>query len=130
MDIMKNGIIRMTKDEAIETFKKLLDVPNEMIVKYDSVLTEDNYKELIKIRCAEEMAISALEEVQQLHEIGTVFEFRELKEKATAKKGVKDKYAVGSMYRICPVCYAVGLHPSHNYCHGCGQKLDWSKEKE
>ena len=126
MDIMKNGIIRMTNNEAIETFKKLLDVPNEMIVKYDSVLTEDNYRELIKIRCAEEMAISALEEVQQLHEIGIIEEFRELKEKATAKK---PRFYAHNYH--CTECgNLVGNNEFEwqrfEYCDKCGQKLLWA----
>ena len=41
-----------------------------------------------KIPIAREMAISALEEVQQLHAIGTVSEFRELKEKINKIKYV------------------------------------------
>lgn len=51
-------------------------------------------------------------------------EFRELKEKATAKK-VVDKL----MYLECPNCGDVGIEDC-GYCPCCGQKLDWSEGKE
>lgn len=89
-------------------------------------------------KIALEMAISALEEVQQLHAIGTVEEFKELKEKATAKKAIPidyEKYTEvvknakllrGAYW--CPNCGHVVK--SGDYCNDCGQKLDWSEGKE
>ena len=64
------------------------------------------------------MAISALEEVQQLHAIGTVSEFRELKEKATAKKPI-DKFE----FSPCPRC---GSRETlgDGFCYVCGTILD------
>ena len=84
-----------------------------------------------KGKCPFEMAISALEEIQQYRAIGTVSEFRELKEKATAKpiKGKRFKEA------ICPCCLTElyetywafgGVH----YCVNCGTAIDWSEGKE
>lgn len=76
-----------------------------------------------------DVAISALEEVQQLHAIGTVSEFAELKEKATAKKVIR--LDGGGYYDYkCPTCGFPGLNCLRmNYCK-CGQKLDWSERKE
>lgn len=64
-------------------------------------------------------SIYALEEIQQYKAIGTVSEFRELKEKATAKKAVLKK----GVYH-CPSCgmaYAVVLQ---GYCTFCGQHMN------
>ena len=71
----------MTENEAIQVFKELLDVPCEMLVKYDSVTAEEQKNALVKIRVAEDMAIQALEEIQQYRAIGTIDEFKALKEK-------------------------------------------------
>jgi len=62
-----------------------------------------------------DVAISALEEVQELHAIGTVSEFRELKEKATAKKR-------------CPNCNEL-LSDDFRFCPTCRRKVDWSEGK-
>ena len=60
-------------------------------------------------------------------DIGTVSEFRELKEKATAKQVAftKDK-----RFALCPCCQMI-LDGGEKYCD-CGQKLlwDWSEGKE
>ncbi len=124
MSMTESEVIRMTENEAVEMFRKLLDVPCEMIVKYDSVLTKDKYRELVKIRCAEEMAIAALEEIQQYRAIGTVSEFRELKEKATVQKSILYPFPK------CPICKCSLAHALVNYCHACGQKLGLSEGKE
>ena len=48
------------------------------IMEYKPIMGFARYREALDV------AISALEEVQKLHEIGTVSEFQQLKEKATA----------------------------------------------
>lgn len=85
-----------------------------------------------------EMAIKALEEVQQYHQIGTVEECREAVEKQTAKKPTLidyKKYAnfVDNAHFLrdaywCPNCKQVVR--SGSFCDGCGQKLDWSVNDE
>ena len=62
-------------------------------------------------------AIKALEEIQQYRAIGTVSEFRELKEKATAK------------FSPCPKCGSV-RSLGDGFCYDCGTALDWSEGKE
>jgi hypothetical protein len=62
------------------------------------------------------MAINALEEIQQYRAIGTVSEFRELKEKATAK-------------HKCPNCNEL-LSDEYRFCPTCRRKVDWSEGKE
>ena len=78
-----------------------------------------------------DVAISALEEVQELHAIGTVSEFRELKEKATAKKPKDIVGLKGSPNTLgkCPCCNGI-TDDTYCYCDDCGQKLDWSEGKE
>lgn len=81
-----------------------------------------------------EIAVKALEEVQQYRQIGTVQEFRAAMEKQTAKKPdyEGDGYSEGQLVYdtwICPCCgqhYEVD-YDSYDYCPNCGQKirLEW-----
>lgn len=53
-------------------------------------------------------------------EIGTIEEFKELKEKNEPKK-VDEDYC-------CPICHTCGMDDDGikgTYCTDCGQKLDW-----
>ena len=52
----------------------------------------------------------------EYEDIGTVSEFRELKEKATAK-------------RKCPNCNEL-LNAEYRFCPTCRRKVDWSEGKE
>lgn len=112
----------MTENEAIKIFNDLLDVPCEMLVKYDSVINSEKKQALVRLRTAEEMSIKALE-------------------KQVPKKIVRVKLRPtewGSGFR-CPECEAeqtatefFGYGKSDNkitFCWGCGQKLDWSDEE-
>ena len=85
------------------------------------------------------MALKALEEIQQYRALGTLEECRAAVEKQIAKKPkeYEDKFYG------CPVCGNVLLHKWEKYpaklmnkknglpyCLGCGQKLDWSDEDD
>ena len=62
--------------------------------------------------------------------IGTIDEFKALKEKNTAKKAIVYGHndAVGTDVGLCPVCNDRPLRACDNqYCPDCGQKLDWSE---
>lgn len=79
-----------------------------------------------------EMAIKALEEIQQYRTIGTVEECRAAVEKQTEKKPKKTEsegYRYTDTYR-CPNCggnfSGTGIA---DYCYHCGQKLDWESEE-
>ena len=73
-------------------------------------------------------SIKALEEIQQYRAIGTVEEFKALKEKNEPKK-----VADGLSFFKCPSCgsgeieefYETGGSSEHKYCPDCGQALDW-----
>ena len=70
-----------------------------------------------------------LKEIQQYREIGTVEEFKTLKEKAEPKKIVFSREFLWAGKR-CPSCNAVALYEMvekrYKYCPNCGQKLDWT----
>lgn len=74
---------------------------------------------------------TAIEEVQQYRQIGTVEECREAVEKQTAKKvksisPVKDGDSYVCLIGRCPCCGDI-LEENTVYCD-CGQRLDWEGE--
>ena len=63
---------------------------------------------------------------------------QELVDKATPKKPIAE-YVVDGRYCVCPECGALldeecllktykCLREGHQYCHVCGQAIDWSEE--
>ena len=104
----------MTEQEAIE----IIDL-----------ICKELYKPK-KVQEALDTAISALKEVQQYREIGTVEECREAVEKQNAKKPdyEGDGYADGHMVYdtwICPNCgekYEVD-YDDYKHCPNCGQAI-------
>ena len=79
-----------------------------------------------------EVAIKALEELQQYRAIGTVEECRAAVEKQTAKKvksisQVKDGDSYVGLIGRCPCCGDI-LEEGTVYCD-CGQRLEWSDEE-
>lgn len=89
------------------------------------------------------VAISALKEIQQYREIGTVEECREAVEKQKAKKRIYPKTALERYHHApeCPNCkrelkpqicgytlsQAIGIY---SYCPWCGQAIDENLEVE
>lgn len=113
----------MTVNEAIEYLNNhylavghILNPPKEECENHNSVM---------------DMAIQALEEIQQYRSIGTVEEFKALKEKAEPKKPIIKPWSDAR----CPSCNCSlseslgdGYYQhftSLNICD-CGQKLDWT----
>ena len=85
-----------------------------------------------------EMAIQALEEVQQYRTIGTPEECRAAVEKQKAKKPIMNQYFedLEDEYLCCPTCGEILTDriPADNktfyfHCMNCGQKFDWSDEE-
>lgn len=86
---------------------------------------------------AKEIAIKALEEIQEYRKLGTVEELRALKEKNTPKKIKEERW----IYTKC-VCgrelskhygdgyYDIPYENKTNYCPDCGQRYDWGEEDE
>ena len=84
----------------------------------DCLKADKEYLTDMKICDGEEMdiAIKALEEVQQYRAIGTVNECREAVEKMKPKKTAIEAIKV----HICPVCGFGGIY---DYCGNCGQRV-------
>ena len=111
----------MTENEAIKELKEGIE--------YCTSGEEEYFKEALG------MGIVAIEEIQQYRAIGTVEEFKELKEKAEPKKPSYegDGYAPDGTFVwdewLCPHCearYEVD-YDEYDYCPDCGQKLDLRK---
>lgn len=116
----------MTENEAIKELETSIDIAKMCTQNYERKNEIQGY----------EMAIQALEEVQQYRKIGTVEECREAVEKQTAKKpdyegdGFSDGQLVYDTW-ICPCCgkhYEVDCD-RYYYCQNCGQHIDWSDEE-
>lgn len=123
----------MTENEAIKEIKCW----TETLLSVGSRCTTETAE-------AQEMAIKALEEVQQYRKIGTPEECRAAVEKQTARRslhqGCYDKDGVwhewnginGKPYELCPscgvnLCCMMPINKKPNYCKECGQKLDWNR---
>ena len=89
----------MTEQKAIEIIKR-----------------EEQWESNSSISKAFNMAIEALEEVQQYRAIGTVEECRAAVEKMKPKKTAIEAIKV----HICPVCGFGGIY---DYCGNCGQRV-------
>lgn len=110
----------MTENEAIKELETSIDLAKMCIQNYERKNEIQGY----------EMAIKALEEVQQYRQIGTVEECREAVEKQTAKKvksisPVKDGDSYVGLIGRCPCCGDI-LEEDTVYCD-CGQRLDWGE---
>lgn len=122
---------RLTENEAIKIIKYYYPKKKKFncgifIEVHD---TECNFGQALNV------AIAALEEVQQYREIGTVEECREAMEKQRPKNpdyegdGYTDGYMVYDTW-ICPNCgtrYEVD-YDSCAYCPECGQAIRWISE--
>lgn len=110
----------MTENEAIKELETSIDLAKMCTQNYERKNEIQGY----------EMAINALEEVQQYRKIGTVEECREAVEKQTAKKvksisPVKDGDSYVGLIGRCPCCGDI-LEEDTVYCD-CGQRLDWGE---
>ena len=121
----------MTESEAIEKLKNMrlfMQITDE---NSEHKFPQDYYK-------ANEMAIRALEEVQQYRAIGTPEECRAAVEKQKAKKPIMKQYFedLEDECLCCPTCGEILTDriPADNktfyfHCMNCGQKFDWSDEE-
>ncbi len=106
----------MTENEAIKRMKYRIDSATDIAGKgVDGKAYEDM-----------EMAIKALEEIQQYREIGTVEECGEARERQMAKKPILDTIYHQQYY--CPNCedFLARKNGNKPYHCICGQAIDWS----
>lgn len=128
----------MTENEAIERMRYRIDTATDIAGKgTDGKAFEDM-----------EIAIKALEEIQQYRAIGTVEECREARERQIPKKPVKygdtrqgldnDGNSISwqeDCYE-CPTCgsfigYASDCKDEHyqdDFCRNCGQAISWESD--
>ena len=112
----------MTENEALKLGKSLYE---NITSNANNIIPTKEYIEFVG------MVIKALEEIQQYRAIGTIEEFKALKEKSVAKKPLPKGTHKGIDNFYCSNCN----HPLTNrheqcelpYCEICGQKLDWSE---
>ena len=78
-----------------------------------------------------DVAISALEEIQQYREIGTVEECRADREKQSPKKPriLVSRGGKGGKYYTCPSCGGV-IGKYIPFCRSCGQAIQWDENLE
>ena len=116
----RKGVVTMTENEAIEALR---------LINTSRVHPFYSWEEMAEVR---DIAISALKEIQQYWEIGTVEECLEAVEKQEPKK---PEVSDGDFdYYKCPVCgayiWATDCVQDHNYCLNCGQAIDWEESEE
>ena len=142
----------MKPEEAIEELNHELLILKCLIEEVNSFICDcdvdddeyDDEKEQFEISLTRykkekeviEMAISALKEIQQYREIGTVEECREAREKQKAKKCVQDTCHDHTHYK-CPTCGKIQMSEYKrgirilgritNFCDNCGQGLESEK---
>lgn len=99
-----------------------------MKVMADEEVCEDcNYYQLCDHTKQADMArivISAMDELQQYKQLGTMEEVRDAVEKQKKKK----PRAITNRCYVCPRCgLAASLKIKHNYCDACGQRISWEE---
>ena len=121
----------MTENEAIEALR---------LINTSRVHPFYSWEEMAEVR---DIAISALKEIQQYREIGTVEECKEAREKQIPKKP-KDSLKIDpvidgngayvdadtTVYLLCPNCgEMVGIDENvDKFCRECGQAIDENLE--
>lgn len=129
----------MKESEAIEAIQFDLEIGGEI---HSQVLHD-----------AVDVAIQALEKVQQYREIGTPEELQDMKSdyfevlsdwrqyrkigtveecRTEREKQIPKKpdFTEDKEFALCPCCNGKGLFDKQKYCDNCGQKIDWSEESE
>lgn len=138
-NIMING---WTFEETVKTAENLMEAENN-IFKWD-VLRHlrdfaENFKDELEqyraigltpelIEAMQGHNIALINDLEEYQSIGTIDEFKALKEKNVAKKAHRNYEHFNGCW--CECGWFVGSSKSvdrPNYCPDCGQKLDWSE---
>ena len=112
----------MTENEALLSALKKVKEQKENFGFMDRFNVDENWE-----------VMKALEEIQQYRAIGTIEEFKDLKEKSVEKKphSISISNDIGNSMVECPICHARSDYDvksiKRGYCWKCGQKLDWSE---
>ena len=126
----------MTPEEAIKIAIHCLDVQAEQEVCEECDIYGNCHTDC---KDAAVVAITALEEIQQYREIGTMEECRESIEKQKPKRPIWKPYEPDDDFGdlTCPLCgeFLADRIPFDRkdfyfHCLNCGQKFDWSENLE
>lgn len=112
----------MTENEAIKHLQSYAEVVDNMIKYCKDFEPKADITGYLEKKTVFAMAISALKEIQQYREIGTVDECREAREKQTPNKPKDGLYGHG--YFACGSCKNP-LDGDESYCPQCGQAIRW-----
>lgn len=121
-------------------YNKLIDAICELVnLAYDATTSKEEFERLDN---AGAEVIDCLEKLQQFEAIGTVEEFKVLKEKNVAKKPIEkvlpysEEFGFNSEWK-CPTCgayvcyFTEGMNEPEQmeYCNECGQHIakDWTE---
>lgn len=115
----------MTKSEVIQELKDKITVLERMTYNFLDVPQVELRKTNKELEICN-VCISALEEIQQYREIGTVEECGEARERQMAKKPILDTIYHQQYY--CPNCedFLARKNGNKPYHCICGQAIDWS----
>lgn len=133
--MLDDSIYQYNKDylNALEIVIKAL----EEIQQYRAIGTVERFQQLVeqfkphvtdKTSCPERHCNKCdiyRKENEKYHEIGTVEECREARERQRAKKYKVIEPCKSVTYYQCPFCDGL-LHINENFCGECGQAIDWS----
>ena len=104
----------MTENEAKDILNEIMELDDSM-AQYNLAYMK-----------AMEVAIKALEEVQQYRAIGTPEECRKTMEKQIPQKPSNESFDGLNYFPICPSCnQGLDEDERESFCE-CGQRLDWS----
>ena len=123
------------KENEAKAVKFIQNIKNHAVVTLDHIVNEEPNVSPLVYKGRKEKAntiLAMVEELQQYRAIGTVEECREAVEKQKAKRPDGGRDIEGNDYLICPNCCAIVVDGEWvaNFCHDCGQKLDWSGSDE
>ena len=126
----------MTENEAIREFRQNIYMPfGSNISREESELAIQALEEVQQYRTIgtpEELQdmksdyFEALSDWRQYRKIGTLEECRTAREKQAPKK---PDFTEDKEFALCPCCNGKGLSNNQKYCDDCGQKIDWSDEE-
>ena len=93
------------------------------MTEQEAVEMLDSFYEMDEMYAAAQIAIKALEEIKQYRAIGTIEEFKALKEKSEPKEIEEHNFQDEVPHYLCPSCRSI-VSFNQNYCDECGQALE------
>lgn len=126
-----------TREMTFEEEYQILQKEKEELFAMENCDSEPPFANSV-VRRASRCIRKLLEEIQQYRAIGTIEEFKALKEKNEPKKILYRKQSYGTPW-LCPYCEADqikveffsedGSEPKEKYtfCWQCGTRIDWSE---